>query len=626
MSHRINQIVTIWKDVEQHVRRTTIHRQSIPLKGSNLRTAQDAILLWEMALVDLTTPFGSPPAWNLLQHVQYVLKTDLFQLVSMLKDADRFLLQNCVEDLRASYDDFKHHLASKGWLKSGRIIFPLRGLIDEWSLNGDTCTFRLLHTAFVFLLRLSLRDMKDLEDKAMQDYLANESRLLSDGFTTEEAEILAKWFPREGDVRYSPLYSSADFRHGPGATADAGRSLAQKYKMIGSDQWTTFLDNRLSDCQVPRERRPFSRVSRVVFVPKSVSALRTICMEPATLQWYQQGFFKNISRYIDRHWYLKRRISLDNQELNRELAYVGSYDGSYSTIDLSAASDSVSWELVKRWFSHTALREIFWATRSKRAELPDGSIVDLNKFAPMGSALCFPVECLVFAAMAEASIMEVGERPYTSNYRVYGDDIIIETQFANALIKRLETNGFTVNTEKSYTYTNSSLIYRESCGGEYLNGDDVAPVRLSRWFSGLSYTVADASTIERLIDLANDCYGRLPTVRLWVIRVLGTLKPGYKVPFSSDGSKGLYSPNATNHHIKEIRYSSSYQENVYRAGGTKVCYPPNDPDDEDIRLYEYLRLNQTRPRLLFPEDATHVRLTLPDSTKWSSRNHFDLHP
>ena len=626
MSNRINQTTLVWEAIGHFVRCTTIQRNHIPLQGHDLRTTQDALVLWEMALVDLTTPFGSPANWDVQQHVKYVLRLDLIQLVDLLKTADRLLISNCMEDCPMSYVDFKHQLAAENPL-AGSIIFPLRGLLDQWHEFHDTDTFRRLHTAFVFMLRLSLRDVPDLEDKAMQDYLVHEERISSVDITTAEAAIITRWFPRIGDVCYSPLYNEVECKHGPGAVADCGRSLSEKYKAIGSDSLTHYLDQRIRPTPIaPRPRNSFDRTSKVVFVPKSVTSLRTICMEPATLQWYQQGFFRNIDSYIKNHSYLKRRISLEDQEANRELAFVGSIDGSFSTIDLTAASDSVSWNLVKTWFRNSSLREAFWCCRSRRAILPDDTVITLNKFAPMGSALCFPVECIVFAAIIEASIREVGGRPRESLYRVYGDDIIVETEYAEAVMQRLIQNGFIPNRDKSYSYHKSSLIYRESCGGEFLNGDDVTPLRLSRWFAGLTYKVSDASTIERLIALANDCHNHLPTVRLCVIRLLNTLKPGYRVPFSEDGQVGLFSTTPTNYHIREIRYSPSYQENVYRAGGLKVSYPKQNPDDEDIRLFEYLRTTRMRDRLLFPEDGSLIRLSSPRFTKWSSRNYFDLHP
>jgi len=627
MSNRLNQVILTWKDIERHVRCTAVRRMSHTLKGRDLRSAQDAILLWEMTLVDLTTPYGSPPSWNVKQHVKYVLNTDLMDLVGLLKEADKLLIQNCISGEPDSYDGFKRHLSSER-IRAGNILFPLRGLIELWHDETSTDTFRRLHTSFVFLSRLSLRDVPDLRQKAMEDYLRIEQSLESVLPTDEEGLIISRWFPRVHDVRFSILYQDAEFQHGPGAVADLKRpNLALKYKKLGEDGWTRYLDNRLNERPItPRPRGSFERTARVRFVPKSVSSLRTICMEPTTLQWYQQGFFRRIDSYIKNHNYLKRRISLERQELNRELAFLGSIDGSFSTIDLSAASDCVSWNLVKKWFHQSALREIVWCCRSKRAQLPNGDTVKLNKFAPMGSALCFPIECLVFAAIVEASIQEVGGRPYASEYRVYGDDIIVESQYADAVIRRLQLNGFTPNVDKSYTYTDSPLIYRESCGGEFLNGDDVTPVRLSRSFGGLVVDTRDASTIERLIDLANDCYGHLPTVRLWVIKALSVLPDGLKVPFSADGSSGLFSPEPTNWHITEGRYSKSFQEFVFRAGGSSTKYAAPDPDDEDIRLFEYLRATQHRERLWFPEDLTVVQVSSPGRTKWLSKNYFDLHP
>lgn len=630
MSRRINQLYQTWEVVEQLVRRTTIRRQDIPLKGKDLRTAQDAILLWEMALYDLTSSYGSPWDWNPEEHIKVTCSMDLFGLVTLLKTADQHLITSCIENDPASWDSFKHCLEEWEPMVDA-LLHPLWGLMATFHLDGDSQAFRQLHTVFVFLSRLSLKAVDDLRDKAMQDYLDNENRLSSVKPTTEEAAIIASWFPRHGDVRYSPLYQRVPYRHGPKGVADCGRSLAQKYKHIGADDLTRFLDLRTTECAgVPRPSVPFKREGKVVFVPKSVTSLRTICEEPVTLMWYQQGFSRKISALLKGHKYLKRRISLEHQELNRELAFLGSIDGSFATIDLSSASDSVSWLLVKTWFQQTPLREIFWCCRSRSAVLPDGSIVSLNKFAPMGSALCFPVECLVFAAIVEAAIREVGGRPHASLYRVYGDDIIVESEYAEAVMSRLKLNGFLPNKEKSYTYTDSDFIYRESCGGEFLNGDDVTPLRLSRKFRGLTYTVNDSSTIESLIDLANDCYDHLPTVRTWIIRKLNKLPHNLKVPFSTDGRYGLYSPEATNFHLVDEGieigsfYSLDYQVCGNVVGGTKTSYYRANPDDEDIRLFEYLRLTEDRRSLELPEDSCRVRLTLPRQTKWSSRYHFGL--
>jgi hypothetical protein len=57
---------------------------------------------------------------------------------------------------------------------------------------------------------------------------------------------------------------------------------------------------------------------------------------------------------------------------------------------------------------------------------------------------------------------------------VYGDDIIVRSDFADTAIQVLESVGLRVNTNKSFVHS----LFRESCGGEYYNGWDVTPVRL----------------------------------------------------------------------------------------------------------------------------------------------------
>lgn len=104
------------------------------------------------------------------------------------------------------------------------------------------------------------------------------------------------------------------------------------------------------------------------------------------------------------------------------------------------------------------------------------------------------------------------------------------------------------------------------------------------------------------------------------------LPDGLKVPFSVNGSLGLFSPEPTNWHITEGRYSKSFQEFVFRAGCSSTKYTAPNPDDEDIRLFEYLRVTQHRERLWFPEDLMDVQVSSPGRTKWLSKNYFDLHP
>jgi hypothetical protein len=216
----------------------------------------------------------------------------------------------------------------------------------------------------------------------------------------------------------------------------------------------------------------------------------------------------------------------------------------------------------------------------------------------MGSAMCFPVECIVFAAIVEWAIMHAHGDPRHSNYCVYGDDIIVETEFAPAVVTALEEFGFTVNHEKSY-YRETVLNYRESCGGEYVFGEDVTPVKVSRKFHGLDRPslMGDVSHYEGAIELANNLLDCSPTARLMIIQALNSLPQWARPLFVGlDEDGGIKSPTPTNWRLAKrdasyiIPYPHNwYQKDQYRHGCRKNPIGIVREEDEDIRLYECLR-------------------------------------
>lgn len=191
-------------------------------------------------------------------------------------------------------------------------------------------------------------------------------------------------------------------------------------------------------------------------------------------------------------------------------------DGSFATIDLSSASDSIGYASLRSWFAHTSYLRAIVATRSRAVTLPDGAVLLLNKAFAMGSAVCFPTQCLIFAAMCEYAIMAEGDEPGRSRYRVYGDDIIIETKYAAMLVFVLEKHGFSINPSK--TFLKPETRFRESCGGEWYNGIDAAPLRLSRRFAG--WSKPSPSVIEACVELANATYWSGPILSGFIRSIL----------------------------------------------------------------------------------------------------------
>lgn len=404
--------------------------------------------------------------------------------------------------------------------------------------------------------------------------------------------------------------------------------------------------------------------SRVQFVPKTAQKLRTVCMEPIGNMYFQEGFASALIKYFEHHPYLRRRIKLTDQEQNRSLAEEGSYYGYYSTIDLSAASDSVLDRHIQEWFDNSSLYFILELTRSKKCVLPSGRLLNMKKFAPMGSALCFPVECIVFAAIVEYSIWQYGDNPKDSHYSIYGDDIIVETKYVKFVMDNLVTFGFKVNTEKSF-YNIGSINFRESCGGEYINGVDVKPARIPRGFKGLGMSLSRPEQVLGLIDMCNAYVGKYPTARRLILSEFQNLPKEYRPVFSKD-EQGIFSHTATNYQLSskneeaqlilssnswradlvEVMTSDLYvvhgqmkvEQLVYPKDITKhslenpergsvsadsILWSSDEALYEQVRYYEHLRATAHRDRLLYYEDRVDINPSPITSKKWVSTVSLD---
>lgn len=606
MSTKSNQAMMVWKDVWAKLRRNTykIDIGIIADKDQQLVIA-DGYLLSICVWSDLC---GTLPVSTLMEMTSLLCHETVSDVINRYSDLDNLLIQGLSE---VDYVDFirSHfkrvtevypHSGKWTWLLTKTLVL-LSGTCDS-----DVSVFKTLHQIFTFISRLTIPGRQDLMDEAETSFLQQEIQLgtLYPLVGLPLQEIMNNWFPNTIDT-YERLYSNWIPGHGNGSVAEGNLDIGDKYHELRRDDRLDDLDTLTGGLGYPRFiPKGLDRTAKVQFVPKNASKLRTICMEPATLQFYQQGCFRSLNGYICSHPYLRRRIDLRHPEINSEWARVGSIDGSMATIDLSSASDSVSWSLVRSAFDGTPLLPMLEATRSDYECLPSGRRFRTRKFAPMGSALCFPIECIVFCSIVEYAIKQVGGSPKHSHYCVYGDDIVVETKWALPVITALLDFGFTVNTNKSY-YTVSHLNFRESCGGEYVLGEDVAPVKIPRNFRGIDKTLclADADRYEGLIDLANRLRPISPTGRRIIIQCLNNLPRWARPKFVAIGENGgIQSDTATNFRLECRRFvdpqvtpNNRYQRTMYRHGCRKHPVGTIIEEDEDIRLYECLRAMAVAP-------------------------------
>jgi len=441
-------------------------------------------------------------------------------------------LANFGKDLQKGLDQgFVDHDLFKGFSFKGGLPRFLGGFLDLiFDRNGgrllidpSVVAIRALRQ-FTLMWAKILLDCSDERIKAAFDeYIETEQSVReADARRTDQ---MIDSFKRIASLVFRDVFSKIDReiylgniipKHGPGTTQDA---------TIGNRKylWNTWTD-RMEYLFPAREflatRYGFANSKcinwlepgteppvRVITVPKTLKTPRIIAIEPVHMQYVQQGLLEQFVEKIHEDDISRSFIRFDDQTPNQRLALKGSREGDLATLDLSAASDRVSNQLVRDMFSHWPhLFEAVDSTRSRKADV-NGKVIRLAKFASMGSALCFPVESLVFITVALYGIEQSLKRHLTrkdlkalsGSVRTFGDDIIVPVKYVHDVVNALSDFGLKVNVGKSY-WTGK---FRESCGKDYYDGFDVSVVKLRR---DIPTRRQHAEEIVSLSSFRNQCF------------------------------------------------------------------------------------------------------------------------
>lgn len=537
----------------------TLRRKGVILSNDDSQTTLDVYQQWLHLMIDLDYLHPESLIRDARRLWQDITKVDVLDLNNAFAECLSLTRHRQTKGFKALCSSISTHLYA---LLKDDIV-----RLEE----GDTESAKRLIQLFSYTSRLTLSDI-DLSQQCLDDYMAVEDRLtnleLPIEYVKQLNHTIKRWFGRFDPEPIIP-------GHGPGGVANEGRcSIEEKYMLLSSDQMLTYC---FPDAIVVNEqnRGQLVRMSETLFVPKSYKTFRTISMEPATLMFYQQGVQRAIYNQV-RRGPLNRYMGFEDQTRNQELARKASIDGYYATIDLSSASDSVSYELVKKVFKGTWLLKYLVALRSKWTLLPDGRIVELKKFAPMGSALCFPIETIIFAAICDNVTREHG---VPGQYSVYGDDIILPADCGERLIEVLTLLGFVTNVSKSFI--SKDCWFRESCGGEFCWGVNVTPMKVSRKYNHRS----DDIRFTALIALANSAYSlNFRHLRYFFIEKMRRLGI---IPLFSPTS--LLSDNYTNYHAKR-RWNKNLQRIEVLTSKSVTSYSKKalHEQDEHIRYLHWL--------------------------------------
>lgn len=271
------------------------------------------------------------------------------------------------------------------------------------------------------------------------------------------------------------------------------------------------------------------RGCRVTTVPKSAKTDRTIAIEPTGNSFLQGG----IGMFL-RGCLLRTGIDLNDQSRNQNAAKEA-LKRRLATVDLKAASDTVSVELVYE------LLPLDWAMalddlRSKYYRMPDGTWKRFEKFSTMGNGFTFELETLIFWAISSAVLEIEGVK---EQVLVYGDDIILPSRCVPLLLDAFTVCGFTINLEK----THFDSAFRESCGKHYFNGVDVSPVYQKEVPDVLEEVYRLANRLRRLafrLGFGTWCDGILRNA--WLAAIRG-IRIRHATPIDSEDDDGLALPS-----------------------------------------------------------------------------------
>lgn len=457
-----------------------------------------------------------------------LLNRDLQTLRFRVRDEGLSFLTKTLPKLGKAFDSglvsskFNLPLGFKAWKKTSlpafmqvyfNLVFTENGVLRE-EIPSDA--IKHIRQVLFFAYKLEVPYSRSENSRVIERFIETDKELqLSDDPLALAIQQVAKVITRKifHDFRPKEIHP----QHGPGAVA-TGESLEdkwifsrypsrfygifplQEYFMVGGYR----IDEDFREKDDSREfRNPDfgPGQSKVVLVPKDSRGPRLISCEPLENQWLQQGVGRKLADFLESQFRdTKGHINFTNQDVNRNIAQSSSATQRFATIDLSDASDRVSLELVRRIFKDSPdLLQILETLRVGETKLPDGRIVTLRKYATMGSALCFPVEAYLFWVILVSALSIHCKMPLESVEElvyVYGDDIIVPTEYYDVCTQALELNGLVVNRSKSC----ASGYFRESCGMEAYKGSDVTPLRLSKPWSSRN---TDGSAYMSYISLAN---------------------------------------------------------------------------------------------------------------------------
>lgn len=386
-----------------------------------------------------------------------------------------------------------------------RELFDARGI-----LLANPCEKALLAIRQVceYWYKCAFTFSEDQLDAATESFLSCEADMkkskdsISWEFVDECRKSFETYYPSLVKPRVQDILNQYRPRFGPGSV----HHQKEKFSKMPAAELKRSVSSLVGTCRT--DQKPFAgffksypgspekvnlvdewKLSQVMFVPKDSRGPRVISKEPMFLLQMQMSFLDWSTEALEKE--TNFRINFADQSINRDLARQGSVDGLTTTADLKEASDRIRYLVALAIYGNSPVFNYFLTkVRSTHAVLKTDKSVKtlrLTKLSGMGSGLTFPILALSIHIAVCTMISKRHALPYkeVSNLvYVYGDDLIVPTMYYHHVKPALEAIGLLLNASKSF----SKGPFRESCGGDFLNGKEVSPIRLKLTSSKLPST------------------------------------------------------------------------------------------------------------------------------------------
>lgn len=350
-------------------------------------------------------------------------------------------------------------------------------------------------------------DPKDRARRAIAGFLESNSNV-GDRRSVDEAtrrkmrDLLRIWLP---PIEFDPLP-----RLGPGAVAEKWDYVDKRKRLSAFAEWwwnrfplgswanthgypaqcsdTVFGNDCARLCAVPKDWRK----DRLITIEPYVNTLAQQAARVYIMESFRSGYIQSLRNPILRaawNGFFQGRL----ERLQQGRALSSSRTLLDATVDLSSASDGISYDLVADVMPPHICAWLD-VSRTHTFMAPGGEQpVPLRIYAGMGNATTFIVETLVFLAFTEAraQLSGLGRHRWTT---VYGDDIICDARLFDRGLLETGSPFFKINLEKSF---GSSTALRESCGIFAYQGYDITPIRYH------GYDCSQTAGLESLCDVIN---------------------------------------------------------------------------------------------------------------------------